>query len=145
MSLNLYFQAKYGKKYATRQEEEQRKAIFEDNFGRINLHNADYEAGSTTYDLSANKYCDLTQDEFAQLHTGVRRDRRSLGGSSSSGEGQNMTNVFMPSADLESEVEDEVDWRKKGAVTPVKNQGKLQKSTRIPNTSPSIISRHADS
>lgn len=123
----LTLQAKYGKKYATRQEEEQRKVIFEENFGKINLHNADFAAGSATYDLSANKYCDLTQDEFAQLHTGLRRDSRSLGSSSSS-QGQNMTNVFMPSAELESQVEDEVDWRKKGAVTPVKNQGELRKS-----------------
>lgn len=105
-----------------------RKAIFEENFGQINSHNADFAAGTATYDLSANKYCDLTQDEFAQLHTGLRRNARSLSSSSSSSEGQNMTNVFMPSADLESQVEDEVDWRKKGAVTPVKNQGELRKS-----------------
>lgn len=33
------------------------------------------------------------------------------------------TNIFMPSPILEKEVKDEVDWRKEGAITPVKNQG----------------------
>ncbi|KAG5683483.1 hypothetical protein PVAND_012760 [Polypedilum vanderplanki] len=47
-------------------------------------------------------------------------------GSSSSAEqqGRNMMNVFMPSSSLASEVKEEVDWRKEGAITPVKNQGK---------------------
>lgn len=72
------------------------------------------------FDLDTNKFADLTQDEFSVLHTGLKRDRRAS-------EGHDTLNVFMPSHMLEAEVDDEVDWRKKGAVTPVKNQGKLHK------------------
>lgn len=38
-------------------------------------------------------------------------------------QGQQKMNIFMASPMLEKEVKDEVDWRKEGAITPVKNQG----------------------
>lgn len=113
-------QAKYNKQYDSPEEEEQRRVIFEDNFDRIDLHNKDYEAGLVVFELDSNKFADMTQDEFSSLFTGLKRDSR--------GADENSTmNIFMPSLLLEADVDDEVDWRKKGAVTPVKNQGNLQK------------------
>lgn len=112
----LFPQRKYNKRYASPEEEKQRRTIFMGNFAHIKSHNSLFEAGTATYDLYANKYCDLTPTEFAKSYTGLRRDARST-------EGQSGNNVFMPAESLEAEVEDEVDWRKKGAVTPVKNQG----------------------
>lgn len=115
--MNLTFrQAKYGKSYETPEEETTRQQIFASNCDRIESHNAEYDAGKSTYDLYANKFADLTQDEFRVIHTGLKRDTSRMAGSDS-------INVFMPSPMLEADVEDEVDWRKKGAVTPVKNQG----------------------
>jgi hypothetical protein len=108
-------QAKYNKRYASPKEEAMRRLIFDDNIKMIVSHNDEFEAGLVAYEVDVNKFCDLTSDEFLTMHTGLRRDARSAGHSS--------MNVFMPSPMLDMMVEDEVDWRKKGAVTPVKNQG----------------------
>jgi len=62
---------------------------------------------------------------FGSQNATSRSGFASGSGSSSDGtdQGQQKMNIFMASPMLEKEVKDEVDWRKEGAITPVKNQG----------------------
>merc|ERR1712198_188016 len=101
------FKIKYGKSLLTDQEHDIRKNIFAANLKFIEKHNAEHALGLHTFTVGINQFADLTNEEFVKQFTG-----------------------FAASEDLpESSVEiigdrpESIDWRARGAVTPVKNQG----------------------
>ena len=101
------FQEKFAKKYENVQELESRFTIFRENFHNIITHNADR---SQNFTMGVNQFTDLTPEEFkAQMIRGLKAPVGSFG-----------CGTFSNSA---SGAPASFDWRTKGAVTTVKDQG----------------------
>ncbi|XP_031110033.1 senescence-specific cysteine protease SAG39-like [Ipomoea triloba] len=104
--------ARHGKVYSDAGEKDQRFKIFNENLKRIETFNA---RGDKGYRLGVNKFADLTNDEFRMAHTGgYKRVQTKATSTSSRGKHFRYENVTAVGTVL--------DWRKKGAVTPVKDQ-----------------------
>lgn len=106
------FKVSYNKTYTHAVEHEKRYNIFQKNVDVINLHNAEYRAGKHSYWLGVNQFADFTHGEFKARYLGLARTQakgETLRGTYNTGSG-----LQAPSA---------WDWREKGAVTHVKNQG----------------------
>jgi cathepsin L len=79
-----------------------RYRVFKSNLDYVNAWNA---AGKSSK-LATNKFADLTNEEFRRIYLGVKPKTA-------------LNPVFVPSDVTAADV----DWRKKGAVTAIKNQG----------------------
>ena len=92
----------FGKSYGTKAEFNFRKAIFAEKLAFIEeWNNAD-----NTHTVGVNEFTDRTESEMARMNGYKAAEKKG-----------NFT-VFD-----DSSLEASVDWRTKGAVTPVKNQG----------------------
>jgi len=98
------FKTTYGKTYDL-QEAEQRYGIFKDNYDFV----ANFDSQTRGFSVAMNEFGDLTAREFASIYNGLNITRRT--------EKRNYVES------TSTEFADMLDWRTKGCVTEVKNQG----------------------
>ncbi|CAG9860874.1 unnamed protein product [Phyllotreta striolata] len=106
----LNFKSTNKKVYRTALEETKRFSIFQSNLRRIEAHNAKEEQGLSSYRMGVTVFADLTPQEFKDMMKLSKSERT---------EDKEITPTKL---DYEGELPNEIDWRKKGAVTEIKNQ-----------------------
>ena len=99
----------HNKQYKDEVQELSRLKIWQENKAYVEAHNAAAEQHGFT--LKLNKFSDLTNSEFVKTHNGYRMPKQA----------STPKAVFVP--DPHFQVPSTVDWRDKGYVTGVKDQG----------------------
>ncbi|KAI3813372.1 hypothetical protein L1987_18094 [Smallanthus sonchifolius] len=106
---------RHGKTYNALGEKESRFQIFADNLRFIDEHNF---SGNRTYTVGLNQFADLTNEEYRSMYLGTKADPYRRIAKMQRGEISRryavQANEMFPK---------KVDWRERGAVTPIKNQG----------------------
>lgn len=97
-----HWKTKNNKKYGT--EDQYRLSVFYENYQKVMNHQKN---PNKTYNMGFTKFMDLTKEEFKAKYLSTKVPVRA-----------NHTKI-LPTTNLPSSV----DWRTKGAVTPVKDQG----------------------
>jgi C1A family cysteine protease len=122
--------ARYNKDYVNDTlEKTKRLGVFKSNVATIAQHNSN---PASTFIMAINEFADLTFEEFASTRLGLNM---SLGGDIRDRvEDSTAAGTPFRYGDLnENDLPSEIDWRKNGAVTPVKNQG-MCGSCKLPRT-----------
>jgi len=104
----MAFKKYHNKEYKV-EEELMRRQIWEGHLKLIAKHNREYDMGLHTYTMGVNEYTDWTNEEFVGHMNGYVMRNVSTGNP-----------MYIAPSNINDP--DEVDWRKEGYVTPVKNQ-----------------------
>jgi len=100
------YKAKYNKVYSDLEENLVRYERYLNNIALINQHNMEYDAGKHTWWMGVNPYIDWTQEEWDRRNGFVPREQ--------TGPIHQMSG---------KKLAESVDWRERGAIGDVKNQG----------------------
>lgn len=104
---------KHHKVYNGLGEKDQRFEIFKDNLGFIDEHNAQ----NYTYKVGLNKFADMTNEEYRNMYLGTKNDAK-----------RNVMKIKITTGhryafNSGDRLPVHVDWRSKGAVAHIKDQG----------------------
>ncbi|KAG6710598.1 hypothetical protein I3842_05G009400 [Carya illinoinensis] len=102
---------KHAKAYNALGEKETRFEIFKDNLRFIDGHN---KMENRTYKVGLNRFADLTNEEYRSIYLGGRMERKNR---------LSRTHSDRYAYQAGEELPESVDWREKGAVVEVKDQG----------------------
>lgn len=104
------FKQNYKKTY-TGEEEANRRLIWENHLDFIEKHNIAADRGEFTFHVGMNEYGDMSNEEFRRVMNGYKMEQKTRSGS-----------TYLPPSNI-GDLPDAVDWRTKGYVTGIKNQG----------------------
>ncbi|VDP69874.1 unnamed protein product [Echinostoma caproni] len=100
----------YNKVYNSPSEEAHRRAIWEAKVKSNHEHNLKYDLGLVTYLKGLNQFSDITSDEFVHTYSSIAKKPR-------------RKNVIEYTHKAKRDIPERIDWREKGVVTSVKNEG----------------------
>ncbi|XP_028138896.1 procathepsin L isoform X1 [Diabrotica virgifera virgifera] len=106
----VQFKVRNNKSYRNYIEEQKRFTIFQESLRKIENHNDKYDHGLSIFKLGVTKFADLTEKEFSDM-LGISKSTKSSR--------PRVIHSLTPVKNLPSKF----DWREKGAVTEVKDQG----------------------